>query len=82
MMNRNHAAHQQMKTAAKKAGLLGFRACGKTELSLIAEPAAAALATYVDAGIKANPIMKVQLTFITQRNYGLPIWNFRLAILL
>lgn len=55
----DHSAHQQMRTAARQAGILSWRACGKTEITLIAEPAAAALATYFDAEIKRNPLIRV-----------------------
>lgn len=51
----DHKAQQSMLRAAKKAGIQDYRACGKTEISLIAEPAAAALATYFDAEIRRNP---------------------------
>jgi molecular chaperone DnaK (HSP70) len=55
----DHSAHQKMRNAARLAGILDYRACGKTEISLIAEPTAAALATYYDAEIKMNPMIKV-----------------------
>jgi molecular chaperone DnaK (HSP70) len=55
----DHIAQENMRLAATKAGLLQERPCGRTELTLVAEPAAAALATYRDAAVKLNPIMKV-----------------------
>jgi len=57
----DHGAQTKMRTAAAKAGMLDFRPCGQTSISLIAEPAAAALATYFDSEIKYNPIVKVRL---------------------
>jgi hypothetical protein len=59
----DHMAQKNMLKAAETAGLLDERPCGKTEISLIAEPAAAALATYFDAGIRLNPIVKVNSTY-------------------
>jgi molecular chaperone DnaK (HSP70) len=59
----DHKAQENMLKAAAKAGLLDERPCGKTEISLIAEPAAAALATYFDAGISLNPTVKVRATY-------------------
>jgi len=58
----DHNAQQKMRNAARLAGILDDRACGKTEMSLIAEPAAAALATYYDAEIKMNPMIRVLVT--------------------
>ena len=55
----DHGAQQQMRKAARLAGILESRACGKTEITLIAEPAAAALATYHDAEIRMNPAIEV-----------------------
>jgi molecular chaperone DnaK (HSP70) len=57
----DHIAQESMRLAASKAGLLQDRPCGKTELTLVAEPTAAALATYIDAAIKLNPLMQVLL---------------------
>jgi molecular chaperone DnaK (HSP70) len=58
----DHNAQQQMITAATRAGMLDQRRlCGETEITLMAEPAAAALATYFDSEIKLNPIVKVSL---------------------
>lgn len=55
----DHNAQQQMLSAATTAGMLDYRSCGQTEITLLAEPAAAALATYFDSEIKLNPIVKV-----------------------
>jgi hypothetical protein len=55
----DHNAHDQMRNAVERAGITNYRPCGKTEVSLIAEPAAAALATYFDAGLRLNPTVKV-----------------------
>ena len=55
----DHTAHKQMREAAKRAGILDHRPCGKTEVTLVAEPAAAALATYYDSDIKDSPIVEV-----------------------
>lgn len=60
----DHRAQEDMRLAARSAGLLENRLCGKTELTLVAEPAAAALATYIDAGIKSNPLVQVLLPVI------------------
>jgi len=63
----DHRAQENMQLAAKRAGLLKDRPCGKTGLTLVAEPAAAALATYVDAAIRSNPLVQVQLIITTVR---------------
>ena len=55
----DHNAQEQMLSAARMAGMLEYRSCGQNELTLMAEPAAAALATYFDSEIKLNPIVKV-----------------------
>jgi molecular chaperone DnaK (HSP70) len=55
----DHRAQENMRLAAKRAGLLRDRPCGRTELTLVAEPAAAALATYIDAGLRSNPLVQV-----------------------
>ncbi|KAH6664839.1 hypothetical protein B0J14DRAFT_606807 [Halenospora varia] len=60
----DHSSQENMLTAAKKAGVNAFRPCGETEVSLIAEPAAAALATYVDSGLKLNPVVKAGDSFL------------------
>ncbi|KAL2070911.1 hypothetical protein VTL71DRAFT_13937 [Oculimacula yallundae] len=60
----DHGAQQQMRTAARKAGILDYRACGQTEITLIAEPAAAALATYHDAEIRLNPTIEPGDSFV------------------
>ncbi|KAK7415518.1 hypothetical protein QQX98_005872 [Neonectria punicea] len=43
-----HYAQQQMKRAAEMSGILSHRSCGKTTLSFVSEPEAAALATMKD----------------------------------
>ncbi|KAH9224084.1 hypothetical protein DL95DRAFT_517343 [Leptodontidium sp. 2 PMI_412] len=60
----DHGAQQQMRKAAKQAGILDPRACGQTEITLIAEPAAAALATYHDAEIRLNPAIEPGDSFV------------------
>jgi molecular chaperone DnaK (HSP70) len=67
----DHNAQQQMLAAAKMAGMLEYRSCGQTEITLLAEPAAAALATYFDSEIKLNPIVKVSLVL----DYGFADWH-------
>ncbi|KAE8443514.1 hypothetical protein EG329_001754 [Mollisiaceae sp. DMI_Dod_QoI] len=57
-------AQTKMRLAAKRAGMLDARPSGETTLSLVAEPAAAALATYFDSGIRHNPILQVGDTFV------------------
>ncbi len=73
----DHKAQENMRLAAKRAGLLKNRPCGKTELTLIAEPAAAALATYVDAAIKTNPLVQVHLNRSLFRNCPADNWVCR-----
>ncbi|KAF8863039.1 actin-like ATPase domain-containing protein [Acephala macrosclerotiorum] len=60
----DHSAQTKMRLAAKKAGMLQHRPCGETTISLIAEPAAAALATYFDSEIKHNPIVQAGDSFV------------------
>lgn len=64
----DHDAQDKMKIAVRQAGMLSPRACGKTTITLVAEPAAAALATYFDAEIKRNPIIRVCILCGLQRN--------------
>ena len=49
-----HYAQSRMKKAAEGAGILDIRPCGKTTLTFISEPEAAALATMRDLGRKTD----------------------------
>ncbi|KAF4633007.1 hypothetical protein G7Y89_g5117 [Cudoniella acicularis] len=60
----DHSSQENMLAAARKAGIDAYRTCGKTEIKLIAEPAAAALATYVDSGLRVNPVVKAGDSFL------------------
>jgi molecular chaperone DnaK (HSP70) len=55
----DHNAQQQMITAATRAGMLDYRLCGKTEINLLAELEAVALATHFDSWEKLNLGVKV-----------------------
>jgi molecular chaperone DnaK (HSP70) len=57
----DHNSQQQMITAVTRAGMLDYRLCGKTEISLLAEPEAVALATNFDFRETPNPGVKVGL---------------------
>jgi hypothetical protein len=57
----DHNSQQQMITAATRAGMLDHRLCGKTEINLLAEPEAVALATNFRFRENANPGIKVSL---------------------
>jgi molecular chaperone DnaK (HSP70) len=56
----DHSAHEKMRNAAERAGITKYRPCGLTELSSFAEPAAAALSTYFDAGLQLSSIFDVR----------------------
>lgn len=55
----DHNAQVLMYEAALRAGIREPRSCGLTTLQLVAEPEAAALATFGDAGLHHRPDLKV-----------------------
>lgn len=55
-----HSVNEQIRTAAKQAEMLDYNPWGKTQTRLVAEPAAASIATSTDAKIESNSIMKVR----------------------
>ncbi|KAH0537660.1 hypothetical protein FGG08_005573 [Glutinoglossum americanum] len=60
----DHRAQDLMREAAERAGIRAPRAPGPTTLQLVAEPEAAALATFSDAGLQWRPDLKPEDTFV------------------